>query len=127
MSPISRLKSIAARHHNGRLALAVSGAYTVVVQGTNLAVIAFMLLADDPGFVAVWAVFVSLPLSLPGLFVSSQIFPPDDLPDAVDLLALMGPCVAAGAFQAWVLWVLLRGRRLRPAEAGNGGNRPAEG
>jgi hypothetical protein len=93
-----RIRQAAGRYRRGPAALAVSGAYAVLVVG----VFVFVVIAGRyAGTLAgVWLVLVTLPVS--GLL---QKVPAEGYPYGVLL-------VLGGLLQAWLLWLVLRGRRL---------------
>ncbi|MFC9430366.1 SCO4225 family membrane protein [Streptomyces sp. NPDC056987] len=88
-----------AHYERGRVALWIGGAYAALVVGLALWIGA-LILFDDPGFAGVWLIGATLPISLP-----LTVLP---LPDAAYLPLL----TVGGLAQAWVLWRVLRGRRL---------------
>ncbi|MFP1630057.1 SCO4225 family membrane protein [Streptomyces sp. 5K101] len=98
--PLQRLKEAAARYRRGTGALAISGGYAVIV----LAVATFVIIASalQPGsFAAMWLFLVTLPSSLLLGFIPAQ-------GTAYVLLLTLG-----GLVQAWLLWLVLRSKRVR--------------
>ncbi|WP_173100558.1 SCO4225 family membrane protein [Actinomadura verrucosospora] len=92
----------------GRIAAWCAGGYAAIVVGVTAFVVAAAATTENT-FAAVWLLLVTLPTSLIVFF--------SPLPaGAATLIAL----IASGGFQAWLIWRLLRGRRMRP-----GGNEPA--
>lgn len=107
----SRLAGTAARRQFGRLALAVAGAHATLVLTAAATVALVVLFADDPGFIGIWLIFAALPLSLPVLWLTETLIPGDGPTGPLALLTFGVPCTAAGLFQSWLLWVVLRGPR----------------
>lgn len=98
--PPRRLLEAAARHRRGTRALVIAGGYAVIV----LAVAAFVIIDTTvkPGSIAaMWLFLVTLPGSLLLGLVPAQ-------GTAYVLLLTLG-----GLVQAWLLWLVLRGKRVR--------------
>lgn len=98
--PLRRLQEAAAQYRRGTGALAISGGYAVIV----LAVATFVIIASalKPGSIAgMWLFLVTLPSSLPLGFIPAQ-------GTAYALLLTLG-----GLAQAWLLWLVLRSKRVR--------------
>ena len=93
-----RLRQTAARYGRGPAALAVSGAYAVLVVGVFVFVVIAGLYAGT--LAGVWLVLVTLPFSVLMQFVPAQ-------GHLYGVLLTLG-----GLLQAWLLWVVLRGRRV---------------
>jgi hypothetical protein len=110
MSFTSRLTLAVSRRRHGWPAIAVSGAHAALVLATAAVVSAVVLFAEDPGFIGVWLAFVCLPLSLPVLWLT-DLLTPGDPTGLVALVMFAVPCVVAGLFQSWLLWIALRGPR----------------
>lgn len=93
------LRNAVARYRRGTSALAISGGYAAIVIG----VAAFVIIASalKPASIAgMWLVLVTLPSSL-----LLQFIPAEGI--AYTLLLTLG-----GFVQAWLLWVIVRGKRL---------------
>lgn len=98
--PLRRLREAATPYRRGTGALAISGGYAVIV----LAVATFVIIANalQPGSIAaMWLFLVTLPSSLLLRFVPAQGV-------AYALLLTLG-----GLVQAWLLWLVLRSKRMR--------------
>lgn len=93
------LRDVVARYSRGHRPLTISGGYAVIVTG----VAAFVIVAGSlkPGSIAaMWLIIATLPGSLVVQFIPAQGM-------AFVLLLALG-----GLVQAWLLWILLRGRRV---------------
>ncbi|MFJ6569186.1 SCO4225 family membrane protein [Streptomyces sp. NPDC091292] len=88
-----------ARYERERIALWAAGGYAALVVGLALWIEALVLF-DDPGFAAVWLIWATLPLSVP-----LSVLP---IPDVAYLPLL----TVGGLAQAWVLWRVVRGKRV---------------
>jgi hypothetical protein len=99
LRPVRVLRNAVAQYSRGTGALATSGAYAAIVTG----VAAFVIVASSlkPGSLAgMWLVLVTLPSSLLLQFIPAERI-------AYTLLLTLG-----GFVQAWLLWAILRGKRL---------------
>ncbi|MPY97454.1 MAG: hypothetical protein GEU97_05545 [Actinophytocola sp.] len=93
------LRSVVARYSWGTGALAVAGGYAVIV--TGVAVFVVVASSLKPGSIAgVWLMLATLPSSALLQFIPAQGI-------AFALLLTLG-----GFAQAWLLWMLLRGKRV---------------
>ncbi|MFC9913308.1 SCO4225 family membrane protein [Streptomyces sp. NPDC127197] len=90
----------AALYTRGDTALIVAGGYAALVVGVAAWLEALVLLGD-PGLGGVWLILVTLPVSIPLILIPAP-------PEAYGVMLAAG-----GLAQAWVLWRLLRGRRVR--------------
>ncbi len=99
MRPMRVLRDAVARYSRGTLALSVAGGYAAIV--TGVAVFVIVASALQPGSIAgMWLFLITLPGSL-----LLQFIPGEGV--AYALLLAFG-----GFVQAWLLWVILRGKRV---------------
>lgn len=99
LSPMRLLRKAVARYSWGTGALAISGGYAAMVIG--VAVFVIVASALKPGSIAgMWLVLATLPSSL-----LLQFIPAEGSVYAVIL-------TLAGFAQAWLLWLILRGKRV---------------
>ncbi|WP_116021191.1 SCO4225 family membrane protein [Thermomonospora umbrina] len=115
MSLFTRLATAARRRERGVPALVVSGLYAALVLGTAVFVEAVVLFSEDPGFVGVWLVLVTLPLSTFVLGLTTVLVPDGGGGILESLVLFTIPCAAVGLLQSWLLWRVFRGRRREPA------------
>ncbi|WP_433331969.1 SCO4225 family membrane protein [Spirillospora sp. CA-294931] len=102
----SRLSVLAKRRRHGWLGIAVPGAYLALVLVTTGVVAAVHVFADDPGFIGVWLILVTSPLSMVPLMMVDG-----DLPGPLNVIFFYGATTGSGLVQAWLLWVLARGKK----------------
>ncbi|WP_433476875.1 SCO4225 family membrane protein [Spirillospora sp. CA-142024] len=97
----SRYFSFAARGPAGRVRLVVAALYTATVIATSLMVLAVVLFADDPGFIGIWLILVTSPLSMVALYLIDLLGHP---PEPFDGILFFAATIGAGLLQAWLLW-----------------------
>lgn len=102
-----------ARYRYGWLAFSLAGLYSALVIATATMVALVWTFAEDPGFVAIWLILLTAPLSLLYWGMYDLLFPPDATGPFVTV-AFYSYSLTAGFVQAWLLWRLFRGRRLDP-------------
>ncbi|WP_131738956.1 SCO4225 family membrane protein [Actinomadura roseirufa] len=107
----ARIAARAARRQNGRMGIIVPGAYAVLIIAVTLTVLAVDLFADDPGFSGVWLILVTLPLSAAPL---ALVPGPSGAYSLFYHVLFYVVTAGAGLLQAWILHVLIRGRRVAP-------------
>jgi hypothetical protein len=107
-----RYFSFTERGPAGRVRLVVAALYTAAVVATSLMVLAVLLFSDDPGFIGVWVILVTAPLSVVGLSLLEMFGSP---PEPFDSLLFFVATTGAGLLQAWLLWPP------RPKVSGGGG------
>ncbi|GAA0971000.1 hypothetical protein GCM10009555_020950 [Acrocarpospora macrocephala] len=95
------------RYDRGRFALAIAGPYALIVVGVTIYVEISTRQPGSQGLEAIWLFAVTSPASqillllpLPAPEISRFLFP------------------AAGLLQAWILWLIVRGRRKSMTPAG---------
>ncbi|MFF2847355.1 SCO4225 family membrane protein [Streptomyces sp. NPDC058001] len=88
-----------ARYERQRVAVWAAGGYAALVVGLAVWIEA-LILFDDPGFAGVWLIWATLPIAIP-----LSALP---IPNAAFLPLL----TVGGLAQAWVLWRVVRGKRL---------------
>lgn len=108
MTIFTRPVSAAGRYSFGKPALVVSVTYATLVVAVAAMVTSVLLLADDPGFTAIWLFLASAPLSFVVLWVTAPITVEGSAGAAVTIVL----CVAAGLAQAWAVWRVFRGERV---------------
>src|SRR5918995_43717 len=98
---------------NMRWARRIAFGYGAAVLGTA----AFVVVADQSkqgeSFAGIWLGLETLPLSIPVIFVWSQVpsaSPDDPTMEWITYAAWIASFVGVGLVQAWPLWLLLRGR-----------------
>jgi hypothetical protein len=95
-----------------RVRLAVAVAYAAVVIVTTGIVLGADLFADDPGFIGVWLILVTAPLSMIALSVF-ELF--GEMPQALGNVLFYVATTGAGAIQAWLMWPgTIRRRKTSP-------------
>ncbi|WP_018654355.1 SCO4225 family membrane protein [Actinomadura flavalba] len=94
-----KLREIARRYRFGAPAMIIAGGYAVLVALVALGTIAVLLFAEDTDFAGIYLILVTLPIA----------FPVSLLP--LDGNAMFVAFTAGGFVQAWLLWLVLRGRR----------------
>ncbi len=99
MSP--HILSFEGRGPADRIRLVLAAGYTVAVLAVSAVVLGVMLFSDDPGFIGVWLVFVTSPLSVLGI---TLIMPLGELPDPLDIAVFFAATTGPGLLQAWLLW-----------------------
>ncbi|WP_375539138.1 SCO4225 family membrane protein [Actinomadura sp. J1-007] len=72
-------------------------------------VAAVLMFAEDPGFIGIWLVFATLPLSAVALALTEMA---GELPRPFDMAVFFVATTGVGLVQAWVLRLLVRGRRV---------------
>ncbi|MFA1548723.1 SCO4225 family membrane protein [Actinomadura chokoriensis] len=104
MSP--HFLSFAERSPADRVRLVLAAVYAAIVVVTSAVVLAVILFADDPGFIGIWIIFVTSPLSALGLIA---IEPLGTLPEPFDTILFFTVTTGAGLVQAWLLWPSAKG------------------
>ncbi|QXJ24150.1 hypothetical protein AGRA3207_005414 [Actinomadura graeca] len=104
----THLSAAAARRRSGRLGIVLPGGYAALVIAVTLVVAAVGLFSDDPGFVGIWLALVSAPLSIPALWLTDLL---GEVSQPVDQALFFLSTTGAGLAQAWLLRLLVRGRR----------------
>ncbi|WP_326637065.1 hypothetical protein OIE67_04885 [Nonomuraea fuscirosea] len=102
---MTSLREYVSRYDRGRRGLAIAGAYALLVLLVAAYVeISTRLAADSQGLEGIYLFIVTAPTSwLVMLLPVADVLPPE-----VYLALLVG----VGLLQAWVLWLLTRGRRV---------------
>ncbi|GAA1023567.1 hypothetical protein Aple_077030 [Acrocarpospora pleiomorpha] len=95
------------RYDRGRFGLAVAGSYALIVFGVTVYVEISVRQPGSQGLEAIWLIAITSP--------ASQILLLLPLPDP-EISRFLIP--AAGLVQAWILWVIVRGRRKSMPPAG---------
>ncbi|MFI6517299.1 SCO4225 family membrane protein [Spirillospora sp. NPDC050679] len=103
-----RLSAYASRRRNGWIGIVIPGVYAALVLVAAVAVTAVLVFSDDPGFVGIWLFIPTLPLSILPLALL-----PTDSPGPLGTALVIAATAGAGLVQAWLLHLLLRGRRVR--------------
>ncbi|MFA1543361.1 SCO4225 family membrane protein [Actinomadura monticuli] len=111
--------SFAGRGTADRIRLVLAALYAATVLVTTAVVLVVTLVADDPGFIGVWVVFVSCPLSMLGLLATQ---PFGDLPEPLGTIVFFAVTTGAGLVQAWILWP--SARKVTAAGGPGTGRRP---
>ncbi|QKG22497.1 SCO4225 family membrane protein [Actinomadura verrucosospora] len=88
--------------------LAVAASYGTAVLVTTAIVLGYDLFADDPGFIGVWLILITSPLSMVGMYLLEFL---GDMPDALGTFVLYAMTTVSGALQTWLLWPPRRPRR----------------
>lgn len=102
---MSSLREYVSRYDRWRRGLAIAGAYALLVLGVAAYVeISTRLAADSQGLEGIYLFMVTAPSS----WLIMLLPVADVLPSELYLALLVG----AGLLQAWVLWLLTRGRRV---------------
>jgi hypothetical protein len=96
-----------ARGTADRVRLAVAIGYGAAVAVTTGIVLAADLFADDPGFIGVFLILVTAPLSMVTLYLFDFF---GEMPQALTNVLFYVATTGAGALQTWLLWP---GRRRR--------------
>ncbi|MEU8343196.1 hypothetical protein SAMN05443665_1015119 [Actinomadura meyerae] len=99
MSP--HILSFEGRGRADRIRLVLAIGYTLTVLAVSAVVLAVMLFSDDPGFIGVWLIFVTSPLSILGMLA---VFPFGELPGPLDTALFFAATTGPGLVQAWLLW-----------------------
>ncbi|KAB2368237.1 SCO4225 family membrane protein [Actinomadura montaniterrae] len=95
-----------------RVRLAIAVGYAAAVTVATGVVLAADLFADDPGFIGVWLILVTAPLSLVALALFEL---PGEMPQAVTNVLFYVATTGAGVIQAWLIWPgSLRRRKTSP-------------
>jgi hypothetical protein len=101
------------RFTRGRLAARVSLGYLALVlaASTFAAYDAAAVEHADASFAGIYAVGLTLPLSIPAILATDALFPPDAFAGPITGIVLV---LACGVIQAAGLWFALRGRSTSP-------------
>lgn len=105
----ARISAVAARRTSGWIGIIVPALYAGIVIAVTVLVAAVLLFADDPGFIAIWLVFVTFPLSGVSLTLAEMV---GELPEPLDMTMFFVATTGVGLLQAWLLRLLVRGRRV---------------
>ncbi|MBD2896121.1 hypothetical protein ABT299_15045 [Spirillospora sp. NPDC000708] len=96
-----------ARGTADRVRLAIAIGYGAAVTVTTGIVLAADLFADDPGFIGVFLILATAPLSMVSLYLLDF----GEMPQALTNVLFYVATTGSGALQTWLLWPGRRRRR----------------
>ncbi|GAA4215701.1 SCO4225 family membrane protein [Microbispora amethystogenes] len=107
MRPLRALTRYVSRYERGGFAASIAGPYALIVVAATVYVAISTHRPGSQGLEAVVLFAVTAPISMLLMFLPLASLPDD--PPGPQIFLLM--FTAAGLFQAWLLWLIARGRR----------------
>lgn len=111
MRPLRALTRYVSRYDRGSFAVSIAGAYALIVIATTVYVVTAIRRPGSQGLEVVVLFVVTSPASELLLFLPITSLPDDPPGPQIFLLTF----TAAGLLQAWLLWLIARGRRKNKA------------